>query len=89
MKNYPPSPKRGVTLLTDPLGKTVEETGDSLPLPNPNTKIIIKMDLNIRKMTNHPNSDVRKACIRTLAAMFRTVMFVKPVLGHLQQCSEQ
>ena len=29
--------------VTDPLGKTVEETGDSLSLPNPNTIIINKI----------------------------------------------
>ena len=31
MKNHPPSSKRGVTpRVTDPLGKTLEETGDYL-----------------------------------------------------------
>ena len=30
MKNHPPSPKRGVSSATDPMGKTVEETGDKL-----------------------------------------------------------
>ena len=43
MKNDPPSPKRGVTCVTDPLGKTVDETGDSLSLPNLNTIIINKI----------------------------------------------
>ena len=43
MKNYPPSPKRGVTYpVTDSLGKTVDETGDSISLLNLNTIIINK-----------------------------------------------
>ena len=44
IKNHPPSPKRVVTSVTDPLGKTVEETGDSLSLPNLITIIINKYD---------------------------------------------
>ena len=50
MKNYRPSSKRGFTSnplwshpVTDPLGKTVEETGDSLSLTNLNTIIINKI----------------------------------------------
>ena len=30
MKNYPPSPSEESHPVTDPLGKTVEETGDKL-----------------------------------------------------------
>ena len=58
--------------MTDPLGKTVLETGDSLSHNNNKQNIVIfykkwkeyneiqltknKMNLNIRKMTNHPPS---------------------------------
>ena len=62
--------------MTDPLGKTVEETGDNLittqsKYNNNKQNMVIfykickkytnsiyknKMDLNIRKMTNHPPS---------------------------------
>ena len=38
-----PHPSKELHPVTDPLGKTVEETGDSLSLPNLNTIIINKI----------------------------------------------
>ena len=38
-----PPPSEESHPVTDPLRKTVEETGDSLSLPNPNTIIINKI----------------------------------------------
>ena len=43
MKNHPPSPSEESHPVTDPLGKTVEETGDSLSPTNLNTIIINKI----------------------------------------------
>ena len=37
MKNHPPPPSEESHPETDPLGKTVDETGDSLSLPKLNT----------------------------------------------------
>ena len=42
MKNHPPPPSEESHPVTDPLGKRVEETGDSLSLSNLNTIIINK-----------------------------------------------
>ena len=79
LKIIHPPPSEESHPVTDPLRKTVDETGDSLSLPNLCTKIINKiwyyfirnmkkyneirltknkMNLNIRKMTNHPPSPV-------------------------------
>ena len=55
MKNHPPSSKRGVTSRDWSLGKEVGETGS---LPNLNTIVINKMDLNIQKNINYPPSPV-------------------------------
>ena len=75
-KTIHPLPSEESHPVTDPLRNTVDETGDSLSLPNLNTIIIKKsvifykkskkyneiqliknkMDINIRKMTNHPPS---------------------------------
>ena len=77
MKNHPPSPSEESHPVTDPLGKTVEETGDKLittysKYNNNKQNMVIfykkwkkyneiqltknKMDLNNRKVTNHPPS---------------------------------
>ena len=43
MKNHPPSPSEESHPVTDPLEKTVAETGNSLLLPNLNTIIMKKI----------------------------------------------
>ena len=43
MKNHPPSPSEESHPVTDPLGKTVEETVDNLWQPNLNTIVINKI----------------------------------------------
>ena len=79
-KSSAPPPSEESHPVTDPLGKTVEETGDELITTyskhnnNKQNMVIVykkwkkykeiqltknKMDLNIRKMTNHPPSPIQ------------------------------